>query len=443
MNMTAQTIGISDLRSGKPERSQSCQKLEQQTVMLVSLFPTHPAIRGRRIRLLQLAKALRRLKYRVVLVYQDFDRGDLRAMRRFWGDALYFKTYKSTNLLWQARQFCRRLQAHSAPIRKWTNRLLKPIRMSEPDGLGVGRTIALDEWYDGQMTSFLKSVCEKENPSAVICLDVFMSKSFDAVPNHVLRILDTNDVYSIGREPEELAMRRNWVNLSVGDEIRGYRRADLIWAIQDTECATIRREVPDVDVVTVGHIVDLVQPHHSSTLKSKNIALVASKHKWNVQGLQWFAESVYPRMRDWLLPENVLVAGNIADVLAGKLPFQFLGCVENLTALYKNTRVVISPILGGTGLKIKNIEPMGHGKAVVTTRFAASGLEDGENLAYLPADDPAEFAQMVKRLMEEDLECLRVSKAAYAYAQRWNDRVMDSLAHSLRPLRASNAHYVG
>ena len=403
------------------------------TVMLVSLYPTHPPIRGRRIRLLQLAKALRMLKYRVVLVYQDFDRGDFRAMQDFWGDALYFRAYKSVNLVWQGKQFCRQLRDRSPLIRKWTNRLLRSIRTIESEGFSPGKTIALDDWYDGHMTGLLKSVCELENPSAAICLDVFMSKSFEALPSNVLRILDTNDVYSIGRKHDEtVTARGNWVNLAVADEIRGYRRADLIWAIQDIERATIRREVPDVDVVTVGHIVDLVQPHHASTLKSKNIALVASKHKWNIQGLQWFAKNVYPHMMDWLAPENVLVAGNIADVFEGKLPFQFLGHIHDLTSFYQDARVVISPILGGTGLKIKNVEPMGHGKPVVTTRFAALGLEDGENLAYLPADDPAEFAQTITRLMQDDVECLRVSEAAYAYAHRWNDCILQALTNSLR-----------
>jgi glycosyltransferase involved in cell wall biosynthesis len=100
---------------------------------------------------------------------------------------------------------------------------------------------------------------------------------------------------------------------------------------------------------------------------------------------------------------------------------------------------VFSPILGGTGLKIKNIEPMGHGKAVVSTRSAATGLEAAENRAFLVGEDPVAFAQAMRRLMEDDGLCRRLMQGAFAFAQESNEQVLAALRKSLEIERKPSA----
>jgi hypothetical protein len=129
------------------------------------------------------------------------------------------------------------------------------------------------------------------------------------------------------------------------------------------------------------------------SLRSREILLVASKHKWNVQGLRWFATQVYPLLRNFLWEKNVVIAGDIADVLAPEMPFRLLRRVADLVAVCRGTRVVISPILGGAGLKIKNLEPRGYGKAVVSSRSAAAGLEAAENRAFFGGREPGGFCK--------------------------------------------------
>jgi succinoglycan biosynthesis protein ExoO len=101
--------------------------------------------------------------------------------------------------------------------------------------------------------------------------------------------------------------------------------------------------------------------------------------------------------------------------------------------------LVISPILGGAGLKIKNIEPMGYGKAVVSTRSAATGLEAAENRAFLVGEDAAGFAQAVRRVMQDDGLCRRLVEGAFAFAQEWNKQVLAALRRSLETKRQPGA----
>jgi polysaccharide biosynthesis protein PslH len=382
---------------------------------------------GRAVRIAQLAIAIRQIGYRPVLLYQDFLRDDACAMRAFWGIDLHFVPYRAGSVRWQVRRTVRKMLDPASVVYRWALRLQQASLCARHQREQEEFQIRLDDLYDEKLSSHVTSICERENPCAAICLDVFMTKCFEGLSSSVLRILDTNDLFAIGRNHEMAVGERLWMNLSLEDELRGYRRADLVWAIQAQDEKKIREADPDLKVITVGHPVDLVAPDPEMSIASKEILLVASKHRWNVQGLRWFAAEVYPLLKDFLPPENVVVAGDIANVLEHELPFKFTGRVGDLAAIYRRARVVISPILGGTGLKIKNIEPMGYGKAVVSTRSAATGLEAAENRAFLVGDGPGSFAQAVRRLMEDDALCRQLMQGAFEFAQEYNQEVLGAL----------------
>ena len=400
-------------------------------VLLIALYPTHPPKGGRMIRLLQLARAIRQIGCRPILLYQDFVGGDAPAMRAFWGSDLHSVPYRADSLAWRIRRGVRDALRPASMLYRLGLRLQSVARRAVPHRAGDELHIQLDDLYDTALSPHIQKICEQERPCAAICLDVFMTRSFEALPPSVLRILDTNDLYAVGRDHANGVDENLWVNLSLEDELRGYRRADLVWAIQPRDEEKIRQAAPDLNVVTVGHPVELAAPDFDMSLRSREILLVASKHKWNVQGLRWFAAEVYPLLADCLPAEKVLIAGDIANVLESELPFKFLGRVSDLAAVYRGARVVFSPILGGAGLKIKNIEPMGHGKAVVSTRSAATGLEAAENRAFLVGEDAAGFAGSIRSVMQDDALCRRLMEGAFAFAQEWNQQVLAALRNSL------------
>ena len=94
--------------------------------------------------------------------------------------------------------------------------------------------------------------------------------------------------------------------------------------------------------------------------------------------------------------ENVSVVGEVPDAsyfLAGK-------------------QINVVPLLSGSGIRVKIIEAMSMGKAVVTTTVGAQGIEctNGENI--LIADTPEEFARQIKRLVDDQDYCRQVGAAA-------------------------------
>jgi glycosyltransferase involved in cell wall biosynthesis len=77
------------------------------------------------------------------------------------------------------------------------------------------------------------------------------------------------------------------------------------------------------------------------------------------------------------------------------------GFVEDLGPLFDRCSLFAAPLLEGGGIKIKILEAMARGAAVITTPVGAEGIdEDGEALRILPGGSP--FAHGVLELLEDE-----------------------------------------
>ncbi len=76
------------------------------------------------------------------------------------------------------------------------------------------------------------------------------------------------------------------------------------------------------------------------------------------------------------------------------------GFVEDIRPYVNNAAVFIAPLRSGSGTKVKVLNAMAQGKAVVTTSIGGEGIDarDGEELFI--ADEPQEFADRVLLLLE-------------------------------------------
>jgi glycosyltransferase involved in cell wall biosynthesis len=103
-----------------------------------------------------------------------------------------------------------------------------------------------------------------------------------------------------------------------------------------------------------------------------------------------------------LAGENVIVTGRVAEV------------AEYL----ERAAVVVAPLDVGGGMRLKVLETLAAGKALVATRRALEGVavEDGEHV--LVADGDAAFADSVLKLLESPAERARMGQAARAWSER-------------------------
>ncbi|TGX53511.1 glycosyltransferase [Sphingomonas gei] len=205
--------------------------------------------------------------------------------------------------------------------------------------------------------------------------------------------------------------------LDQATEIDLLGRADAVLAIQATEAQFVAAYVPETLPVLVPMAIDSVaepQPGDPDIL-----LFVGSNTAPNVHGLQWFVDSVWPAVRAAAPRSRLLVAGTVGSAIAGAPEgVELLGLVDDLAALYRQAGIVVSPLLHGSGLKIKLVEALAHGKASVVTATTLQGVETLVAGAVAQADDADAFAQAIAGLQRDPDGRAALAAAALAAARR-------------------------
>ena len=116
-----------------------------------------------------------------------------------------------------------------------------------------------------------------------------------------------------------------------------------------------------------------------------------SGNPWNVASLTELDRLL--AARDW--PVEFILLGGITGAVGPLRVFQPAGMVGEVAQAYAAMDLVVNPMQGGTGLKVKTVEALAHGRLVLSTADGGAGLEAfGPDLALpgLPA--------LVERLAE-------------------------------------------
>ncbi|MGC8803015.1 MAG: glycosyltransferase family 4 protein, partial [Bacteroidales bacterium] len=146
----------------------------------------------------------------------------------------------------------------------------------------------------------------------------------------------------------------------------------------------------------------------------------------NQEGLIWFVEKVWPRV----LAQNPYIifhiAGRNAPIwmqkkLSTVRNVLFHGEVEKSSEFLAIADIMVVPILSGSGMRVKIIEAMAHGKIVITTTIGAEGIPvvSGEHL--LIADSPEMFAQQINHMLANSQQLEAIAKNAIDFVRQTFD----------------------
>lgn len=105
------------------------------------------------------------------------------------------------------------------------------------------------------------------------------------------------------------------------------------------------------------------------------------------------------------------------------------GRVEDIVPYYQASAVFVAPVLQGSGTRLKILEAMASGCAVVSTTIGAEGLgaTDGQELVI--ADSAAAMADAIIRLLREPETAAVIARRARTFVEQRFD--WDSIAARL------------
>lgn len=136
----------------------------------------------------------------------------------------------------------------------------------------------------------------------------------------------------------------------------------------------------------------------------------------NKEGLLWFYEQVWPIVVKAQPDVRLTIVGRGDDGSYEKLKqhpnIHFVGEVNDLSPYYHNNVVSIVPLLTGSGTRLKILEAMAFGTAVISTTIGAKGINytDGQNIVI--ADSATDFAERLLTMAADVAFCEHLSNQA-------------------------------
>lgn len=135
----------------------------------------------------------------------------------------------------------------------------------------------------------------------------------------------------------------------------------------------------------------------------------------NISGIRFFLREIWPAVRAELPSSVMYIVGKNPPrelVEHGDASVVVTGAVPDVRPFLSRASVVVVPLTVGGGTRLKILEAMAMGKAIVSTSIGCEGLavQHGRDIAI--ADAPDEFAREVVRLVRDTGEAGRMAAEA-------------------------------
>jgi sugar transferase (PEP-CTERM/EpsH1 system associated) len=291
-----------------------------------------------------------------------------------------------------------------ASRKRW--RQLRNIVLRKADAIDLYTVDALQE--------AITRTCAHGHYDAVLFESVFMAGY--RVPHDLKVIVDQHNIeyeLMLRAHDVETAQLRKWYYAWEGSrlkpvELERCHRADAVLVTSERDRLALQALLPAslIEVVPNGvdtHAFGAVETGHE--VPGRIIFTGSMDYYPNVHAACYFAETCWPLVRARLPEVTWQIVGRnppprVRDL--ARLPgVTVTGAVPDTRPYMAAATVAIAPLLIGSGTRLKILEALAMGKAMVSTTRGCEGLavSGGEHLEV--ADDPAAFAGAVTALIAD------------------------------------------
>jgi len=211
----------------------------------------------------------------------------------------------------------------------------------------------------------------------------------------------------------------DFLPMTPGEETALLDRADTIIAIQEREAESFRELLPGKRVITVPMPLT-TQPQPATAETPGRCLFVGGYSGHNIEAVQWLLADLWPRVQKTVPSAELVIAGTVGRSVQNPPPgVRVIGPVEHLKNEYAATSLCLVPLPLGTGLKIKLVEAMSYGRAVVTTPSGAEGFADLEaGRIAVVAGEATAFADQVIQLLRDAPRRAEVARRQLAWIEQ-------------------------
>lgn len=181
-------------------------------------------------------------------------------------------------------------------------------------------------------------------------------------------------------------------------------------SLQDAANSVSNEKLPRDKAVSVVPIavdtneikpVQLIDPSYSI------LTLGSLHYPPNADGIRWFFQEVFPIVQEYFPKARLTIIGKNPPhdfIRFADKNSEFVtvtGYVSDLEPYLQHAAVLAIPVRVGGGMRVRILEALAYGEAVVTTTVGLEGIDAKPGKEVLVADSPLDFAGAVIKLLED------------------------------------------
>ncbi|MFA6320558.1 MAG: glycosyltransferase family 4 protein [Candidatus Omnitrophota bacterium] len=209
-------------------------------------------------------------------------------------------------------------------------------------------------------------------------------------------------------------------------EAKVFRTFDVCLTCSDEDAKIGRSMAPKGRFITIPNGVDTdVFKNRGSSVEPHSMFFLGSNWPPNVDGLLYFNKYIYPNIKQRMPDVKFYIIGNFkgnkeVESIQGNGTI-LTGYVKDVRDWMEKSAVSIVPLRMGGGTRLKILEALSMGKAIVSTSMGAEGIEAVNGESIILADEPQKFADAVVRLLENDIERRKLERGGRKLAEEKYD----------------------
>jgi glycosyltransferase involved in cell wall biosynthesis len=202
---------------------------------------------------------------------------------------------------------------------------------------------------------------------------------------------------------------KRWYIKHLALTLRAYEREhvndfDGVVSITDNDADYFRSEGCRKPIVTIPFAITPVSVDGVAEQPGTLFHLGSMDWLPNQEGVRWFLDRVWPLIHSQMPSLTLNLAGRRMSDQLLNLQLEgvhIVGEVPDAATFIASKQINVVPLLSGSGIRVKIIEAMSQGKAVVTTTVGAQGIGAVDGRHLLIADTPERFATQIRRCVDD------------------------------------------
>lgn len=398
-----------------------------KAVLVISPTPTHAGTAGNRLHIKSLIDFFKEQDCKVDFLYLQYEDFDKEAMNSFLENRLevlpremLFLNKKTLTYLFRkmstvAKKLYRQLQFKSGKI------------SSEQ----LQYNAEVDSFFPHFASGIIRQRAASKKYDMVVCEYAAMSKSLDFFGSDVFKILDTHDVFT-NRFNVYLDnnLKPEWVSLYQSEEKKALLRADLVLAVLEQDKDFFK--TLGVKKVEIFNALPAMVKRPRKNFEHK-LLYIASGNDINLATIEYFVKEIFPFVVKDFPAVQLLIGGGICDKYQTTHPNVLLcGKFKDLQDFYSLGDIVINPETSGTGYKVKALEALAHGMALVTTPAGAMGAFEQTSKKHLClANSVHDFPGIIGQLFQNPGKIDALSQEAHLWITERKQTMVANLQKAL------------